>query len=98
VAQIVAKEGRFATIRLPSGEIRLISQNVQQLLVKLAVKVVIKKYKAGQMRWRGKRPSVRGAAMNPCDHPHGGGEGRCPIGRPHPVTPLGRPALGVHTR
>jgi large subunit ribosomal protein L2 len=98
VAQIVAKEGGFATIRLPSGEIRLISQECAATIGQVGSKSSEKKYKAGQMRWRGRRPTVRGAAMNPCDHPHGGGEGRCPIGRPHPMTPWGRPALGVHTR
>jgi len=98
VAQIIAKEGVFATIRLPSGEIRLISQACVATIGQVGSKKVEKKYKAGQIRWLGKRPSVRGSAMNPCDHPHGGGEGRCPIGRNHPMTPWGRPALGVHTR
>ena len=98
VAQIVAKEGGFATIRLPSGEIRLVSQTCLATIGQVGSGRTGKRYKAGQMRWLGKRPSVRGSAMNPCDHPHGGGEGRCPIGRPHPMTPWGRPALGVHTR
>lgn len=98
VAQIVAKEGRFATVRLPSGEIRLISQTCLATIGQVGFGTNGKKYKAGQIRWLGKRPSVRGSAMNPCDHPHGGGEGRSPIGRPHPVTPWGRPALGVQTR
>jgi large subunit ribosomal protein L2 len=101
VAHIVAKEGRFATIRLPSGEIRLVLQTCLATIGQVGIGPSIgtgKKYKAGQMRWLGKRPVVRGSAMNPCDHPHGGGEGRCPIGRAHPMTPWGKPALGVHTR
>nr|AIY30204.1 ribosomal protein L2 [Lobosphaera incisa] len=100
VAQLVAKEGNFVTIRLPSGEVRLISKycwatigqvgNVDANNLTLG--------KAGRNRWLGRRPAVRGVVMNPVDHPHGGGEGRAPIGRSHPVTPWGRPALGQRTR
>jgi len=99
-AQIVAKEGAFAQIRLPSGEIRLISQrcmatvgqvgNIEHGLIKLG--------KAGRNRWLGRRPTVRGSAMSPRDHPHGGGEGRSPIGMPGPKTPWGKPTLGKRTR
>lgn len=100
VAQIVAKEGSFVTLRLPSGEVRLVNQkcwatigqvgNVEASNVRIG--------KAGRMRWLGRRPKVRGVAMNPCDHPHGGGEGRSPIGRVRPVSLWGRPALGQRTR
>ena len=100
VAQIVAKEGEFATLRLPSGEVRLISLNcwgtVGQVGNIEASNLTIGK--AGKKRWLGRRPKVRGSVKNPVDHPHGGGEGRCPIGRSHPVTPWGKPALGVRTR
>jgi large subunit ribosomal protein L2 len=100
VAQIVAKEGDFATLRLPSGEVRLISLNcwgtVGQVGNIEASNLTIGK--AGKKRWLGRRPKVRGSVKNPVDHPHGGGEGRCPIGRSRPVTPWGKPALGVRTR
>jgi len=100
VAQIVAKEGDYATLRLPSGEVRLISLNcwgtVGQVGNIEASNITIGK--AGKKRWLGRRPKVRGSVKNPVDHPHGGGEGRCPIGRSHPVTPWGKPALGVRTR
>mmetsp|Transcript_10414 Transcript_10414/g.21678 ORF Transcript_10414/g.21678 Transcript_10414/m.21678 type:complete len:277 (-) Transcript_10414:127-957(-) len=100
VAQIVAKEGDYATLRLPSGEVRLISLNcwgtVGQVGNIEASNITIGK--AGKNRWLGRRPKVRGSVKNPVDHPHGGGEGRCPIGRSHPVTPWGKPALGVRTR
>jgi len=100
LAQIVAKEGRFATLRLPSGEVRLVSLNcwgtVGQVGNIEANNITIGK--AGKTRWLGRRPKVRGSVKNPVDHPHGGGEGRCPIGRAHPVTPWGKPALGVKTR
>ena len=99
-AQLVAKEGNFVAIRLPSKEVRLISNlcwatlgqvgNVDAMNVRLG--------KAGRKRWIGQRPKVRGVVMNPVDHPHGGGEGRTPIGRSHPVSPWGRPALGQRTR
>jgi large subunit ribosomal protein L2 len=99
-AQIVAKEGDYATLRLPSGEVRMVSLScwgtVGQVGNIEASNLTIGK--AGKMRWLGRRPKVRGSVKNPVDHPHGGGEGRCPIGRPHPVTPWGKPALGVRTR
>lgn len=100
LAQIVAKEGNYATLRLPSGEVRLISLDcwgtVGQVGNLDAINVNIGK--AGRKRWLGRRPKVRGSVKNPVDHPHGGGEGRCPIGRSRPVTPWGKPALGVRTR
>nr|YP_009367821.1 ribosomal protein L2 [Neodangemannia microcystis]ARK14775.1 ribosomal protein L2 [Neodangemannia microcystis] len=100
VAQIVAKEGNLVTLRLPSGEIRLVSNQCWATIGQVgnvdAIKLVIGK--AGRKRWLGKRPKVRGAVMNPCDHPHGGGEGRAPIGRSRPVSPWGKPALGQRTR
>lgn len=100
VIQVVAKQGKFVTLRLPSGEIRLISKNCWATIGQVgnieATNMVLGK--AGRNRWLGKRPKVRGVAMNPVDHPHGGGEGRAPIGRSHPVTPWGRPALGQRTR
>lgn len=98
--EILAKEGNFVTIRLPSKEIRLISKNCWATIGQVgnveAYNITIGK--AGRNRWLGKRPTVRGSVMNPNDHPHGGGEGRCPIGRARPVTPWGRPALGQLTR
>jgi large subunit ribosomal protein L2 len=100
VAQIVAKEGKWVTLRLPSGEVRLVSQNCWATIGRVgnpdAINVTLGK--AGRKRWLGKRPHVRGAAMNPVDHPHGGGEGRAPIGRSRPVSPWGKPALGAKTR
>lgn len=100
VAQIIAKEGNFVTLRLPSGEIRLISKNCWATIGQVgntdAKNLTVGK--AGRMRWFGYRPTVRGVAKNPVDHPHGGGEGRSPIGRSHPVTPWGKPALGQKTR
>ena len=99
-AQLMAKENGMAQVRLPSGEVRLVRldcvatvgqvSNIEHENVKVG--------KAGKTRHRGIRPSVRGSVMNPCDHPHGGGEGRSPIGRPSPVTPWGKPALGYKTR
>nr|AYD72531.1 50S ribosomal protein L2 [Halicoryne sp. HV04044] len=100
VAQVIAKEGRFITLRLPSGEIRLVLQDCWATIGQVgnleAINIVLKK--AGKNRWLDKRPRVRGVVMNPVDHPHGGGEGRSPIGRTHPVTPWGKPALGHLTR
>jgi large subunit ribosomal protein L2 len=100
VAQIVAKEGKWVTLRLPSGEVRLVSQNCWATIGRVgnpdAINVTLGK--AGRKRWLGKRPHVRGSAMNPVDHPHGGGEGRAPIGRSRPVSPWGKPALGAKTR
>ena len=99
-AQLVAKQGKFVTLRLPSGEIRLVSKHCWASIGQVGNidfnNLTIGK--AGRSRWLGKRPTVRGVVMNPVDHPHGGGEGRAPIGRSHPVTPWGRPALGQRTR
>ncbi len=100
VAQIVAKQGKWVTLRLPSGEVRLVSKNCWATIGRVgnidAFNLTLGK--AGRKRWLGQRPHVRGSAMNPVDHPHGGGEGRSPIGRCHPVTPWGKPALGYKTR
>lgn len=100
LVELLAKEGEFVTIRLPSKEIRFVSRNCWATIGSVghmeAYNVVIGK--AGRNRWLGKRPTVRGSVMNPVDHPHGGGEGRAPIGRSRPVTPWGRPALGQSTR
>jgi large subunit ribosomal protein L2 len=100
VAQIVAKEGTWVTLRLPSGEVRLVSQNCWATIGRVgnvdAFNLTLGK--AGRKRWLGRRPHVRGSAMNPVDHPHGGGEGRAPIGRSRPVSPWGKPALGAKTR
>lgn len=100
VVEIVAKEGIYVTIRLPSKEVRLVSQNCWATIGQVGN---IEAYnlrigKAGRSRWLGVRPTVRGSVMNPVDHPHGGGEGRAPIGRSRPVTPWGKPALGQFTR
>ena len=99
-ASLVAKEGKYATIRLPSGEQRLIHVSCRATVGQLgnldSKNVVLGR--AGRMRHLGRRPSNRGVAMNPCDHPHGGGEGRSPIGMPSPVTPWGKPTLGYKTR
>ena len=99
-AQLMAKEGAYALVRLPSGELRNVSQ-----LCKATIGQVgnidhenVSIGKAGRTRHMGIRPTVRGSVMNPCDHPHGGGEGKSPIGRPGPVTPWGKPALGYKTR
>jgi large subunit ribosomal protein L2 len=99
-AQIVAKEGNFVTLRLPSAEVRLVSKNCWATIGQVGNPDVnnLTIGKAGRNRWLGKRPKVRGVVMNPVDHPHGGGEGRSPIGRSRPVTPWGRPALGQRTR
>lgn len=100
VAQLMAKEGKMATLRLPSGEMRMVPikcratvgqvGNIDHELITIG--------KAGRKRHMGIRPTVRGSVMNPNDHPHGGGEGRAPIGRPSPMTPWGKPALGLKTR
>jgi large subunit ribosomal protein L2 len=99
-AQLVAKEGNFVTLRLPSGEVRLVSKDCWATIGQVGNSEVsnLTLGKAGRNRWLGKRPTVRGVVMNPVDHPHGGGEGRAPIGRSRPVTPWGRPALGQRTR
>jgi large subunit ribosomal protein L2 len=99
-AQLLAKEGRYAQVRMPSGEVRRILiacmatvgqvGNVDQGHIKLG--------KAGRSRWMGRRPMVRGSAMTPRDHPHGGGEGKCPVGMPSPKSPWGKPTLGAKTR
>jgi len=100
VAQIVAKEGKWVTLRLPSGEVRLISQNCWATIGRVGNPDIVNLTlgKAGRSRWLGRRPHVRGSVMNPVDHPHGGGEGRTPIGRSRPVSPWGKPALGSKTR
>lgn len=99
-AQIVAKEGSFVTLKLPSGEVRMLHKECYATIGQVGNidynNIAIGK--AGRNRWLGKRPHVRGIAMNPVDHPHGGGEGKSPIGKNHPVTPWGKPALGVKTR
>ena len=99
-AQLMAREGKYATLKLPSGEMRMVPVackatigqvgNLDHELVSLG--------KAGRKRHMGVKPTVRGVVMNPCDHPHGGGEGKSPIGRPSPVTPWGKPTLGYKTR
>ena len=99
-AQLMAKEGKYATLRMPSGEMRMVPVecratigqvgNIEHELVNVG--------KAGRTRNKGIRPTVRGSVMNPNDHPHGGGEGKTGIGRPGPVTPWGKPALGLKTR
>ena len=99
-AKILAKEDHFAQIEMPSKEIRRISQECFASIgaVSRPEHKYVKIGKAGKVRWKGRRPHVRGVAMNPCDHPHGGSEGRAPIGLKHPKTPWGKPALGVKTR
>ena len=99
-AQLMAKEGKYAHVRLPSGEMRLVSVNCIATIGQVGntEHENIKLGKAGKSRWLGKRPEVRGSVMNPNDHPHGGGEGKSPVGRPGPVTPWGKPALGYKTR
>ncbi len=99
-AQLAAKEGKMAHIRLPSGEVRLVPLDCRATVGQIGnvehENLTIGK--AGRGRWMGRRPTVRGSVMNPCDHPHGGGEGRAPIGLPGPVTPWGKPTLGYKTR
>ena len=99
-AQIVAKEGNFVTLKMPSNEVRMVHSRCYATIGEVgnAEHKNLVLGKAGRKRWLGMRPTVRGVVMNPCDHPHGGGEGRSPIGRPKPVTPWGRPALGLKTR
>nr|YP_009514355.1 ribosomal protein L2 [Macrosolen cochinchinensis]AXB38622.1 ribosomal protein L2 [Macrosolen cochinchinensis] len=99
VAKLIAKEGKSATLKLPSGEVRLISQNCSATVGQVGERRELNpRGKAGYKRWLGKRPGVRGVVMNPVDHPHGGGEGRSPIGRKKPTTPWGYPALGRKNR
>jgi large subunit ribosomal protein L2 len=99
-AQLLAKEGAYAQVRLPSGEVRLISQNCMATVgqVSNAEHNNLVLGKAGRKRWLGIRPGVRGSAMDPDSHPHGGGEGAAPIGMPGPKTPWGKPTLGAKTR
>ncbi len=99
-AQLMAKEGVYALLRLPSGELRNVPANCMATIGQVGNvdHENVKIGKAGRKRHMGWRPTVRGSVMNPCDHPHGGGEGKSPIGRPGPVTPWGKPALGYKTR
>ena len=99
-AQLMGKEGKFATLRLPSGEFRLVHLECRATIGQVGntTHELINVGKAGRSRHLGKRPHVRGSAMNPVDHPHGGGEGRAPVGRPAPSTPWGKKAIGVKTR
>ena len=99
-AQLMAKEGKYAQLRLPSGEFRLINQRCKATIGQVGniSHELITLGKAGKSRYLGNRPHVRGSAMNPVDHPHGGGEGRTPVGRPSPMTPWGNKALGLKTR
>ncbi|HHX37424.1 MAG TPA: 50S ribosomal protein L2 [Clostridiaceae bacterium] len=98
--QVIAKEGNYALIKMPSGEQRLISMKCRASIGEVGngENELIKIGKAGRSRHLGRRPHVRGVVMNPCDHPHGGGEGRSPIGLPSPLTPWGKPTLGKKTR
>lgn len=100
VARLIAKEGKSATLRLPSGEVRLISKNCLATVGQVGHVEAKQKSlgKAGSKSWLGKRPVVRGVAMNAVDHPHGGGQGKAPIGRDRPTTPWGHPTLGKRTR
>ena len=99
-AQLMAKENGTAQVRLPSGEVRIVRLECKATIGQVGnlEHETIKLGKAGKTRHKGIRPTVRGSVMNPCDHPHGGGEGKSPIGRPGPVTPWGKPALGYKTR
>lgn len=99
-AQLMAKENGYAQVRLPSGEVRMVRLNCKAVIGTIGNTdhENVKLGKAGRKRHMGIRPTVRGSVMNPCDHPHGGGEGKSPIGRPGPVTPWGKPALGYKTR
>ena len=99
-AQLMAKEGKYATLRMPSGEVRLVLIQCRATIGQVGNldHEIVKLGKAGKTRHMGVRPSVRGVVMNPCDHPHGGGEGKSPVGMPSPVTPWGKPTLGYKTR
>ena len=99
-AQLIAKENGVAQVRLPSGEVRIIRLDCKATIGQVGniEHETVKVGKAGKTRHKGFRPTVRGSVMNPCDHPHGGGEGKSPVGRPSPVTPWGKPALGYKTR
>ena len=100
MAQLISKDGGVAQVRLPSGEVRIVRLDCKATIGQVGnfEHNTIKVGKAGKTRHKGFRPTVRGSVMNPCDHPHGGGEGRSPIGRTGPVTPWGKPALGYKTR
>ena len=99
-AQLMAKEEDYSLVRLPSGEMRRVISDCIATVGQVGnvENSIIKMGKAGRIRWQGRRPQVRGSAMNPRDHPHGGGEGKAPIGMPGPKTPWGKPALGYRTR
>lgn len=99
-AQLMAKEGKFATLKMPSGEMRYVLVTCKATIGQVGnlEHEIIRVGKAGKTRHMGVRPTVRGSVMNPCDHPHGGGEGKSPIGHPGPMTPWGKPALGYKTR
>lgn len=99
-AQLMAKDGGYATLKLPSGEMRMILLGCKATVGQVGNPdhELVSLGKAGRKRHMGVRPTVRGVVMNPCDHPHGGGEGKSPIGRPSPVTPWGKPTLGYKTR
>ena len=99
-AQLMAKEGKYATVRLPSGEMRYILARCKATIGQIGNvdHEIVSLGKAGRKRHMGVGPTVRGVVMNPCDHPHGGGEGKSPVGMPSPVTPWGKPALGYKTR
>ena len=100
VAQLMAKEGKYATVKLPSGEMRLLPVDCKATIGQVGNidNELVTIGKAGRKRHMGIRPTVRGSVMNPNDHPHGGGEGRAPVGRPSPMTPWGKPAMGYKTR
>ena len=100
-AQLMAKEGKYVTLRLPSGEMRMVPKDCRATIIGVLGNIdhnLINYGKAGRKRHMGIRPTVRGSVMNPNDHPHGGGEGKAPVGRPGPCTPWGKPALGHKTR
>ena len=99
-AQLLGKEGKYALVKLASGEVRMILLTCRATIGQVGNEQheLVNVGKAGRSRWKGKRPTVRGSVMNPNDHPHGGGEGRTPIGRPSPVSPWGKPTLGKKTR
>ena len=99
-AQLMAKEGAYATLKMPSGEMRLVSIRCRATIGQVGnvEHEIVRVGKAGKTRHMGIKPTVRGSVMNPNDHPHGGGEGKSPVGRPGPVTPWGKPALGYKTR
>ena len=99
-AQLMAKEGKYATLRMPSGEMRLVLLACRATIGQVGNldHEIVSIGKAGRTRHKGIRPTVRGSVMNPCDHPHGGGEGKSPVGRKSPLTPWGKPALGKKTR